>query len=308
MRRPVFGHVRQGAWTRVCLVLAGWLAAGGAFAQDPSDAASGEPPDPIRIGVFGDSLADGMWAGLYRHFRTDRAVSEVSRLAQASTGLTNYTYVDVADRTREQLAEADYDVAVVMFGANDIQGIAEDGAVYRFGTPDWETVYRARIRELIGLLREDGAAVYWVGLPKMRSARYDRNVVYLNSIYSEEAAALGAPFIDTREVSADEFGEYSAYLPDAAGTPRLMRADDGIHFTMPGYRRIAAPLAGRLRGDLDAINRLRLARANGEEMGPEAVAMGFRERFTLTVYGEDYICEPAAMDVASGEAGDGSAP
>ena len=49
-------------------------------------------------------------------------------------------------------------------------------------------------------------------------------------------------------------GEYAAYLPGASGRPQLMRANDGIHMTMAGYRRIGAPVAERLKRDagLDA--------------------------------------------------------
>jgi hypothetical protein len=280
-----------------------------AEARQGQAAAATPESAPLRVAVFGDSLADGLWSGVYRSLRRDRAISEVARLAQASTGLTNYTYVDVAERTREQLVAEDYDVAIVMFGANDIQGIAIGGRVHRFRTPGWEEVYRDRVRELIGLLRADGAAVYWVGLPRMRSDRYDGNTIYLNSIFRSEASALGVPFIETREVSAGDEGEYVAYLPDPAGTPRLVRADDGIHFTLRGYNILASPLVTRLREDMSAINEMRRTRMAGNLIGPDAVRYGLVDELLIDVYGRPYVCEPAQVEIAEGEgAGSGSAP
>mgnify|MGYP006273242275 FL=1 len=210
-----------------------------------------EPPEPVTIAVFGDSLADGLWTGLYRAFRNDPRVAEIEQLSEVSTGLSNWRYVHVGEATREQLQTRDVAVAVVMFGANDIQGLVHQGRVHPFRTEGWERVYRARVREVVRVLQDHGARVYWVGLPRMRSDRYDANTVFLNRLYRAEAEALGAVFIPTRAVTSGPDGEYSAYLPDASGRARLMRADDGVHFTLRGYQRLAAPVAAVMEADLD---------------------------------------------------------
>lgn len=226
---------------RVCVfVLCAVIWFGQVSAQPPSQA---PPPEDQVIGVFGDSLADGLWIGLNRAYRNDPRVTDVARLSEVSTGMANWVYRDIAEKTADQLAGRQYDVAVVMFGSNDIQGIRDDaGGVHRFRSPSWETIYAARVDQIIGQLQAHGAHVYWVGLPVMRSERYDRNVQYLNAIFRERAAALGAVYIDTREIMAGPDGGYTAYLPDRAGVDRLVRSDDGIHFTLPGYVRLAAPV------------------------------------------------------------------
>jgi hypothetical protein len=198
-------------------------------------------------------MADGLWAALYRDFRKSGSV-EVLRLAQNSTGLTRYDYVNVQTQTRDQLAEHHVDIAVVLFGTNDGQGIvADDGKVYAFGTPAWRQAYEARIDALIGLLRSQGAVVYWVGLPKMEKAEMDRRASLLNEIFQSRMAALGAPFISTVAQTVDEQGQYDAYLavPGEAHR-RLMRAPDGVHMTMSGYSRLALPVAARIHDDLVA--------------------------------------------------------
>ncbi|MDZ4053941.1 MAG: DUF459 domain-containing protein, partial [Phenylobacterium sp.] len=114
--------------------------------------------------------------------------------------------------------------------------------------------YGKRIDDLVGLMRSRDVAVYWVGLPKMKRAGFDAKMAVINTVVRERMTALGVPLIETTGVTADAAGEYAAYLPGASGRPQLMRANDGIHMTMAGYRRLGAPVAERLKRDagLDA--------------------------------------------------------
>lgn len=281
-----------------------------AFSPVPANAQTlpfDEEP-PRTIGVFGDSLADGLWIGLRRGFRRDARIEEVLQLSEVSTGLANYVYLDVAEKTRGQLDENEIDIAVVMFGSNDIQGIRDGDAVHGFRTPGWESVYRRRVRELIDQLHGHGAVVYWVGLPVMRSNGYNANTVFLNGIFREEAEAAGALFVSTRDVSSDAEGAYSAYLPDAGGTPRLMRADDGIHFTLSGYTRIAAPVVTAIEENWNrrpAVPQTVAARRG------DVGAQGFAEQLlNLTINGHAYLCTPAdpVVSASAERRGNGARP
>lgn len=207
----------------------------------------------LRIGVFGDSMADGLWAALYRDLHGEKGVT-VTQFSAVSTGLSRYDYVDIQAKTARQLSETPVDAAVVMFGTNDAQGISLDGVIHDFGTPGWKAAYGKRIDDLVGLLRSRDVAVYWVGLPKMKRAGFDAKMAVINAVVRERMAALGVPLIETTGVTADAAGEYAAYLPGTNGRPQLMRANDGIHMTMAGYRRLGAPVAERLKRDagLDA--------------------------------------------------------
>ena len=216
---------------------------------------------PLVVGVFGDSLGDGLWAGLYHQLRDDKRFSVV-KFSQPSTGLTRYDYVDVQQHTEEQIAGRAIDVAVIMFGTNDQQGIIADDGVQAFGSPGWRAAYDRRIENLVGTLRAKGIAVYWVGLPRMERDRFDQGAAMINQIYADEARALNVPFIPTTTVTQDESGDYAAYLKvSAARRPVLMRAKDGIHMTMEGYLRIAAPVAARLRADAAAAEAQHAANA-----------------------------------------------
>jgi hypothetical protein len=202
----------------------------------------------LRIGVFGDSMADGLWAALYRDLNGKQGVT-VTQFSAVSTGLSRYDYVDIQDKTARQLSETPVDAAVVMFGTNDAQGISLDGVIHDFGTPGWKAAYAKRIDDLVGLLRANDVAVYWVGLPKMKRAGFDAKMTVINAVVRERMTALGVPLIETTGVTANAAGDYEAYLPGANGRPQLMRANDGIHMTMAGYRRIGAPVVERLKRD-----------------------------------------------------------
>ena len=43
-------------------------------------------------------------------------------------------------------------------------------------------------------LRQQGAVIYWVGLPKMESHRFDDGAQLINAVLAQHMAALGAEF------------------------------------------------------------------------------------------------------------------
>ena len=203
---------------------------------------------PLRIGVFGDSMADGLYAGLYRDLQHTPNVT-VSKFSQVSTGLSRYDYVDIQARTRGQLDEQPVDVAVVLFGTNDAQGIELDGQVHAFGTDGWKAAYAKRITDLVTLLRSRDVAVYWVGLPRMKRESFDGRMTLINQVVEARMRALGVPYIETTGLTSNADGGYEAYLPNGEGKRTLMRANDGIHMSMAGYLRMSAPVAERLKRD-----------------------------------------------------------
>ena len=203
---------------------------------------------PLRIGVFGDSMADGLYAGLYRDLQDQPNVS-VAKFSQVSTGLSRYDYVDVQARTRGQLDDQPIDVAVILFGTNDAQGIDTGGVVHMFGTDGWKAAYGRRIDDLVALLRSRNVAVYWVGLPRMKRDSFDGRMTLINGVVEARMRALGVPYIETVSLTSNDEGGYEAYLPTGSGRRVLMRANDGIHMSMAGYLRMSAPVAARLKRD-----------------------------------------------------------
>ncbi|WP_340316301.1 SGNH/GDSL hydrolase family protein [Rhizorhabdus argentea] len=223
---------------------------------------------PVRVGVFGDSFGDGIWSALYNQL-SRKAGYQVIKYSQQATGFTRYKTLNLEDHDRARLAPAPVDIAVISFGANDMMGVADGGHVYALLTPNWKAAIARRVSSYVAMLRAQGAIVYWVGLPKMREASYDADVVRMNAFYRDLMAQLGVAFIETAPYSVDGAGRYAAYLADpATGKPILMRANDGIHMSMNGYIRITRGLAGRIRSYVDQAR----AQAGGRAPPPPMVA------------------------------------
>ncbi|MBU2167471.1 MAG: DUF459 domain-containing protein [Alphaproteobacteria bacterium] len=203
----------------------------------------------LTIGVFGDSMADGLWAALYRDLGDLDGV-DVVKFSEVSTGLSRYDYVDIQAKSTRQLAGQPVDVAIVLFGTNDAQAIVIDGQIHPFGSDGWKAAYAQRVDNLVELMRSRGAEVYWVGLPRMKSSGFDGRMTIINDVVEARMTALGVPYFDTVALTSNEAGGYEAYLSDADGRRRLMRAGDGIHMSMSGYLRMADPVADRLKADL----------------------------------------------------------
>ncbi len=216
----------------------------------PRLAAAGAEGRTVHVGVFGDSFGDGIYASLYEQLRSD--TFKVHKFSHQATGFTRYRTTNLLDDTRRRIDAQPIDVAVLSFGANDMQGVYVDGRGSEFMSDRWKQIVSSRVREVVDLLRSRGAAVYWVGLPKMREAEYDGNVQQMNAFYTQLMASLSVPFVDTVATSVDTGGAYSAYLVDDNGERFSARAHDGIHMTFRGYSRLTRRLADRIISSVPA--------------------------------------------------------
>jgi uncharacterized protein len=205
--------------------------------------------DRYRVLVVGDSLADGLWTGLYRSFQEDRNI-EVINKSKPSSGFVRIESYDWTKEIEDILKEDTYQIAVVMFGANDDQAIRSGKDYLKPGTDAWAEAYGQRVEAFIKRLRAKNKAVYWVGLPIMRSPDQSNDAESLNEVYREKTFINGAKFIDTWSGFTDESGRYSAFGPDMSGQVRRLREDDGVHFTSRGYLKLAHFAEKEIRRDL----------------------------------------------------------
>lgn len=202
-----------------------------------------------RLYVFGDSLGDGIWAGLYRAFTPDGNMDIVKK-SRVSTGFVRTDYFDWNKSLTRILAAEKVHIAVIMVGANDMQPIRISGKWHKVGTPEWRELYGKRIDTFIKRLKESKAAVYWVGLPIMRAQKHNAAMEVMNEIFRERAFINGVKFVDTWNGFADQFGRYSAFGPDLSGQVGRLRANDGVHFTIRGYRKLAHFVEREIRRDM----------------------------------------------------------
>jgi len=204
-----------------------------------------ETPRPVTIVVLGDSLAEGLWASLYRRFARDRGIRIVNA-ARASTGFNADAYEEILDRV---LARDPIDLVIVQAGANDRQrALALDGHdTARFATPRWHSFYSQRLTLFFARMQQRGIPVLWVGLPVMRDAPFDRGMRLISRVHREHAERHGAVFLDIAGLTADAEGAFVEKLYVAGGRERRFRHEDGVHFWEFGYDRVAAHVVEAVR-------------------------------------------------------------
>ena len=208
--------------------------------------AAAAPQRKFTIGVAGDSLAQWLAIGLADTFPATQGVTVVSR-ARDSSGLVRDDFFDWPKALREFVNTTPMDALVIMVGSNDRQPLRGANGSEEPLSKGWEAIYGKRVEMFASLAAERKIPVFWVGLPVMKSERFTFDMAALNDIYRARAGAAGAHFIDTFDAFSDEKGQYSAFGPDVNGTIVKLRATDGVHFTLPGARKLAHFLEGDIR-------------------------------------------------------------
>lgn len=201
-----------------------------------------------RVVVLGDSLADGVWAGLVQALADDPAV-EVIKKSEAGSGLTRSE--GSWDTIVAALSPAETPhIAVAVFGIADRRVLRIDGSKAEVGSEGWIQEYGRRVDALLKALKRRGAAVYWIGLPIMRGPNTRHDTEIMNNVFRERALLNGTKFISTWEGFADASGNYTDYGPDLTGKVRQLREEDGVHLTLRGYEKLAHFAEQEIRRDL----------------------------------------------------------
>jgi hypothetical protein len=291
------GKVLAGAFGVVALLL-------GLLAAEPAMAQQGTTPvqrsyinpfptgDRYRVLVLGDALGDGLWTGLYRTFEDDNTIEFVKH-TRGNGGLLSGSW---ESDLNDALKDGTYQIAVVMYGANDDQSMKVGKDWVKVGTDPWRQAYGERIETVIKKLRAANLAIYWVGLPIMRSPTQSADAEFMNGIFREKAFINGAKYVDVWNGFMDEGGRFSAYGPDMTGQAKRLRADDGVLFTMRGNVKLASYVEKELRHDL--------AVAKQERNIPLAGDVDEQAKVTGHGFGPVPSSQsaPAAADEASAEA------
>lgn len=202
-------------------------------------------PDKLAVAVTGDSLADGIWGAIYRRLVRDKRYV-IRRNAKNSTG---FTVEGLLDQVEEGFRPTPADAVVMMVGANDRRSFFVEGrSKALFATPPWRELYGSRAAAFMDSLKHRDVPVVWILLPVMRDEAAARDAQLINELVLKAAAARPwVRTIDTWSLTADASGAYQAHFKDLAGKVRLMRDNDGVHFTPPGYDVIAEQVLNRLR-------------------------------------------------------------
>lgn len=185
--------------------------------------------EPLRVWLGGDSMTIEL-AQSVEEAVTGRPEIALATHPQVSSGLSRPDFFDWPAYFRDEVLPGDPEVVVVMFGANDSQGLDIDGTAYQPDAPEWKAEYRRRVGVVMDQLRGEGRLVLWVGQPHMADPGFDERMAELDAIYAEEAEARPwVRFLDSRPVLSPDGDGYQA---TAGGTS--LRQSDGIHLDRAG--------------------------------------------------------------------------
>ncbi|MCB1015169.1 MAG: DUF459 domain-containing protein [Acidimicrobiales bacterium] len=231
------------------------LAAGDAGEDAPAGPAPTElrqptADDPLRLFIVGDSQAEILGQSVI-----DRAnatgVMDATLDFEFSSGLTRPDFYNWPAEIQRVVETEDPDAMVVVFGANDGQGMELEGGVFQPGDPEWNAEYARRVDAVMTYLEQSGVRVYWIGQPVARDADYTARLELMNQIFADVAADHpNTTIVSLFELFQDESGAYSDYLPGAGGELVNMRNSDGIHLTRAGGDRAADAVFTALEADL----------------------------------------------------------
>lgn len=182
---------------------------------------------------IGDSLGNDLGWGVARELERTPGMHMV-QLDKSSTGLAATWFYSWPVQLKHALARYHPNLVLVMLGANDEQAVRVNGASASFSTPAWDTAYLKRIHQIVAESTAAGAYVLWVGLPVMEPPTFRAGAHLLNSLYLREVTSVpGGAFLPTWNLFADARGNFheSALVN---GSPQILRAPDGIHFSTVG--------------------------------------------------------------------------
>ena len=119
-----------------------------------------------------------------------------------------------------------------MAGANDGVAIRSANGALEYGTAAWNAEYSRRAGELMDIVGQAGARLYYIGQPIMRESKQNQIANDINvAIVKAAATRPWVTYIDSWALLTDRNGNYSTYLENAQGETVKARADDGIHLT-----------------------------------------------------------------------------
>ena len=206
---------------------------------------------PMHLYIAGDSMAGIPGMALVNLAKDTKLIKPLLDY-HISTGLVRPDFFNWPLQLQQQVKAFDPGAAVVMWGANDNQGVeTSSGKVYQFGSDGWKKEYRKRIEDVIAILFAGGVRrIYWVGQPIMPDSSYDRQIRLMNDLFKSAAAKHdGVQYIDAYTLFSNGSGGYSQYLKDDHGETQQVREADGEHLTYAGGMRLAKAVMAAIKAD-----------------------------------------------------------
>lgn len=205
---------------------------------------------PLRVLTAGDSFAQPL--GYELNAYANRYKMIVTQLDfKLSTGLTRPDFFDWPARLRAIMAQRPApEVIVFVIGGNDTQNMWNAQRVFVRRTADWQEEYARRAADVMDIVGQGGARLFWVNMPIMRDPERNEIVKAMNE--AVQVALEDRPwvhYVDTYTLFQDPDGAFATYLPDEKGEMVQVRQNDGVHLTWAGNGWVTALVYRALERD-----------------------------------------------------------
>ncbi len=216
-----------------------------AVASSPAPAASAgaAPGDPLRVVLAGDSMmAVGLAPALTRGLSADKQVRLI-RAYRSGTGLSRPEVFDWLVQYPQMVGREKPQLVICSMGANDAQNVQVGKQVLKFGTPEWDAFYTARLTGYMDMVTREQVRVLWIGMPVMRDAPFARKMSRMNELTRAVLSRYPtATWLDPNPSLGYASGTYEQYLRTERGRLVRLRGDDGIHVTDDGGLLLLPPV------------------------------------------------------------------
>lgn len=186
--------------------------------------------------VVGDSFAVGVGMSMGQELK-GMGVALQAR-GKISSGLNSPKFYNWERELQNFIQQDNPDVIVAMISGND----AHNGS----GSESWRQSYVDKARGFANVALGAGVTLYLVGLPPMGKDGYSDRAKALNLSLQEACDALaGCHYVDAWSLFADNEGHFTRTKRFGENVLTL-RANDGVHFTMSGYRLLSRHILDKI--------------------------------------------------------------
>jgi len=161
--------------------------------------------------------------------------------AKPSSGLSRPDFYDWPAEIPKVVKRFNPDVFVVSMGTNDNQAVRlSDRSWVRPNQPEWEEVYRSRIRTMLrGMNEGRSRRIIWIGPNSVHGRKKGSRRYRINEMMRDEVAKFDgdAHYIDLYRLITHDSGRVRRLIQRKSdGRYFKARAKDGVHLSLPALR------------------------------------------------------------------------
>jgi uncharacterized protein len=203
---------------------------------------------PLKVWLAGDSLMGSISESFIDKDASTSLIS-ASENYQIGTGLARPDVYNWPAAIAQEMASANPDVVILMFGANDDQPMQAAGHSLALQSPQWQQEYANRVNQILAETANGVRQVIWLAVPAVRRPRLNQTKDFINTII--QTAAKSHPnvtYLDTGALIDGPGNAFTTYLHSAGGQTITVRDADGIHITLEGANLVTPVLQADIRG------------------------------------------------------------